>query len=866
MATIDLKIIADSSDAVQEINKVTEASKTMQRTVQEGEKRQKGLIEDTIDALKKYEAARNKAMTTQGIEYYNKKIAEGKQELKKYEEAGVSVASAQKKIASATDSLWKSFIRVLAPIITVTAAFRILKDILNTTQASGDKLKEVFGGLKTSLDTFFRAVATGNFKDLKDRIKDAGDAGKKYVEAMDNVGNRERELSIIETKRKGEMVELAKIYRNTGLKGKEGYEMREKAAKQYIDLAMQGEADSIELLKMRLDAELILAREQAGFTQEYKNASEARKNAINEEILSNLTLQTSFEEHKTELDTIAQAYKNIDNIAGGTFGNEEHLSENLKVALKSNREEIAKQSPEMMKLYGQYVKWGNITDDTRQRITDALNAIGQKHNEVAAGTIRANTMAELSGVQLAKEEEKIFDERQKKFEEFIKAIVELEDEYDKSQIDKLEGNARFAAERDYQLKQIKALKTHLESLGTLTEEHYKWIASLEENVNIEFLKKSADYDQKAYDEMVKHGDNVRELDRQLQEEALDLITDNEEEKLKLKIKFAEEDIKLLEVTGDLYSQEEIRILKQRIEIWKKEIEKNKEGFDFWKLIGITDPEQQGKLKEDISIAIDNITGMLDQMYSARVDDAQRNRELIDDQIGYTTDALNAEIELAKAGYANNVDAKRKELAELEKQRKDAIKKEEDALKAQQKIESAYQSMSLVSATAGILKGYSDLPVIGQILAIAAIASMFAAFASAKVQAAKAAKLAEGGVGTETGIIAGKSHQQGGERFLDHVEVERGEMWGVLSKSASAKHGREFAQIVTSFNKDNLIIERQDAPTNNILVDVNQTNSRLDKVEYQLIKLNRHFGNRKEVHETSDVRIEKIGNKTRIIRK
>jgi hypothetical protein len=49
MATIDLKIVADSNQAVSEITKVTEASKTMQRTVQEGEKRQKGLIEDTIE-------------------------------------------------------------------------------------------------------------------------------------------------------------------------------------------------------------------------------------------------------------------------------------------------------------------------------------------------------------------------------------------------------------------------------------------------------------------------------------------------------------------------------------------------------------------------------------------------------------------------------------------------------------------------------------------------------------------------------------------------------------------------------------------------------------------------------------------------
>ena len=156
----------------------------------------------------------------------------------------------------------------------------------------------------------------------------------------------------------------------------------------------------------------------------------------------------------------------------------------------------------------------------------------------------------------------------------------------------------------------------------------------------------------------------------------------------------------------------------------------------------------------------------------------------------------------------------------------------------------------MAATAQIIFQYSKTgPVIGQVLAIAAIAAMWASFAAARIMAANATKLAEGGVGTQTGMITGRSHREGGEPFLNHVEVERGEMWGVLSRSAAAKHGKEFAQIVTSFNKDNLVVERMDTPNNYINVDVNQTNSNLDKVENQLIKLNRHFAGQKEVHET-----------------
>jgi hypothetical protein len=874
MATIDLKIIADSNQAVQEITKVTEASKTMQRTVQEGEKRQKGLIEDTIDALKKYEIARNKAMSVEGIEKYNKKIAETKQTLKEYETAGVQ---ANEKVEKSGNKLLSSIGRWVIGFATVTTAIKVFNAIMTSTDTTADLLKREMTGLKFAIDELSRSVVQGNWSELGKRLTEARRAGMEYADALDTIGDRERQLQLEETDRQLQMIELAKIYRNTGLTGVEGYKKREAAAREYIRLAEEGELASIEVLQLRVDAELDAARQILGYSEDI---TDAKKKEVNQQIINNVLSAKTFQENKTQIEEVKRLQSELTTARAGTPVMQyvqDVLVETGRVIDQNKIGELEKQiaalDPTVVKMANDFGEWGAITEPVRIKITNAYDAIGRKQKEVAASTIRANTMAELSGSMLAKEEEKTLDEREKKLDEFIKATIALQDEYDKSQIDKLEGNEKFAAERDYQLKQIAALKTHLESLGTLTEEHYKWIASLEENANIEFLKKSADYDQKAYDEMVKHGDNVRELDRQLQEEALDLITNNEEEKLKLKIKFAEEDIKLLEAVGDVYSQAEIAILKQRITIWNKEIENNKKDTkSVWTLFGFDPETEEGKTaislaQENISIILGSVTSALDEIFAKRVEDAQRTRELLETQIDDTQAALDAEVELAKLGYANNVDAKRKELEELKKSREKAIKEEEKALKQQQSLEAASQASSLLAATAQIIFQYSKTgPVIGQIMAIAAIAAMWGTFAAARAQAAKVTKLAEGGVGTETGMITGKSHREGGEPFLNHVEVERGEMWGVLSKSAAAKHGKKFSQIVTSFNKDNLVVERQDAPNNYINVDVNQTNSRLDKVEYQLIKLNRHFGGKREVHETADVRIEKIGNKTRIIRK
>ena len=741
---------------------------------------------------------------------------------------------------------------------------------MGSTQQSADFLAREIKGLTSALGELWRSIATGNITDLGKRMAEVRNAGREYADALDYIGDRGRELMLREGERKIQLAELAKQYRNTAL----SHEKQAEAAKEFIRLTEEGAKEAIELAELRLAAELKLASAMTASAGEMGRLTE-------DEIKNNLRRAQYLKNNEEAINNYRQAVANLAAeeakraqvsvspegvVMAASGGPDPNL-------IKLYKEQIAGTSDEIKRLSEEMKGWNLITDEQRANIVTAINEISNKRAEAISSTIRANIKAEMANKDVVAEELKDEKERLKNLEDFIKATLELQDEYEKSQIDKLEGDERFAAERDYQLKQIAALKTHLESLGTLTEDHYKWIASLEENAQIEFLKKSADYDQKAYDEMVKHGDTVRELDRQLQEEALDLITDNEEEKLKLKIKFAEEDIKLLEAVGDVYSEAEIAILKQRIKIWNKEIDNSKnETKSIWTLFGLDPNTDEGKeaislAQENISIILGSVTNALDEIFAKRVDDAQRTRELIETQIDDTQAALDAEVELAKLGYANNVDAKRKELEELKKAREKAIKEEEKALKQQQQLEAASQASALLAATAQIIFQYSKVgPVIGQVLAIAAIAAMWTAFAAARIQAAKVTKLSEGGVGTQTGMITGKRHSEGGEPFLNHVEVERGEMFGVLSRSAAAKHGKEFAQIVTSFNKDNLVIERMDTPNNYINVDVNQTNRRLDKVEYQFIKLNRHFGGQTEVHETSDMRIEKIGNKTRIIRK
>jgi len=140
--------------------------------------------------------------------------------------------------------------------------------------------------------------------------------------------------------------------------------------------------------------------------------------------------------------------------------------------------------------------------------------------------------------------------------------------------------------------------------------------------------------------------------------------------------------------------------------------------------------------------------------------------------------------------------------------------------------------------------------------------MFAAFAATKARAAQATKLAAGGSGTDTGMITGRSHARGGERFLSQVEVERGEAWGVLSVPASQKFGKVFHHMVSSFNKGQIPQITTGKISNNVLVENSGPNSRLDQVVREQRKLNarltgdsvQEFGNMKVIRKGSTTRL------------
>jgi hypothetical protein len=421
------------------------------------------------------------------------------------------------------------------------------------------------------------------------------------------------------------------------------------------------------------------------------------------------------------------------------------------------------------------------------------------------------------------------DESLKNQEQYQKLALKLLDDYDKSQIASLEGKEKLIAQRDFGIKQLKEFRDQLAALGTLTDEQKIILQVMAENIWKEYYKALA-------------------------EETKDIRPTEEQQKAISKA-----------LIGDF--PELPGLIKKDVDAAREEIDKiinaneAMEPFSFWKILGL-DPEDPED--SDFIAAFENaartISNTIDDIYDKRVDDAQRRRELLDTQIAETQRSLDLELALFQDGYANNIDAKKKEVEELQKQREQALKNEEKALKAQRALETVMQTMNLITASSQLLKSAKDPITLA--LAIGSIVVMFGAFAAAKLKASQATKLAEGGYGDETGVIRGRSHAQGGEKFLDHVEVERGEAWGVLSRPASQKYGEIFHDMVSSFNKDQMPAFMPIANTVN--VDNKGPNSRLDKVNSSINKLNQSILSQSQISHIGNKKIIKTGNKVRIV--
>lgn len=211
------------------------------------------------------------------------------------------------------------------------------------------------------------------------------------------------------------------------------------------------------------------------------------------------------------------------------------------------------------------------------------------------------------------------------------------------------------------------------------------------------------------------------------------------------------------------------------------VDNSDEDFSFWSLVGLdpdnpNDQEMIAALQEQTNQMI----SMIRQVADAEAQAAAERLALKNTLIAEKQREIEAEIELNKQGYASNIQLKQDELEALKRERQKALDDQEKAKRKQLVIDSIMQASSLLTSSVKLIESATkSMGIWGLAVAVPLIAAMFGMFISSKSKAAKLTKLRYG----RTGIIAGKSHEEGGENF----EVEGGEYHSITPKSKAKKH-------------------------------------------------------------------------------
>lgn len=231
--------------------------------------------------------------------------------------------------------------------------------------------------------------------------------------------------------------------------------------------------------------------------------------------------------------------------------------------------------------------------------------------------------------------------------------------------------------------------------------------------------------------------------------------------------------------------------KARIEAGKKEI------ADF----EAKEEQKKEALETAGSLVMDTLTMFAEQ----RLELADQSLDAANIEIAAAEKNLDRQMALAESGYANNVEMAQKGLDLAKKTQDEALAEKKRALEQKQKLEAVEQSVSIITAVANIIQGFSSIPVVGWALGVAAGASMLAAFVGQKRQA-KAATQSFG----DGGIIdlEGGSHASGndihfGNKNGKQLRAEGGEKGAIFSRRATRKYGPSIDRFVHSANKLNL---------------------------------------------------------------
>jgi hypothetical protein len=164
----------------------------------------------------------------------------------------------QKQIAADARASEQSFKQVTmaiakigAALIVAKQAFDIYAKVMQSTHGTADAFEITMSRIKFSVAELVRSIATGSFKDLADRMKEAAENGQELAEQLDYVFELSLRLKLVTADTELAMAKQQLIYRDK----RNPWQMRVDAATEYLRLVK------------------VLETEQLAFAQEEKKGA-----------------------------------------------------------------------------------------------------------------------------------------------------------------------------------------------------------------------------------------------------------------------------------------------------------------------------------------------------------------------------------------------------------------------------------------------------------------------------------------------------------------------------------------------------------------------------------------------------------------
>lgn len=701
-------------------------------------------------------------------------------------------------------------------------AFKLFKASVSSTQATSDALAFSMAELSAIWDRFAKSMATLDFRGFIRDAAESARAGRELAMVLDEVFERTNSARLLRSALSAENAMLEETARNAALPYKE----RLAAANKYIANVRPIYEQEQETAKRVANAQLEYL---FTVTNQRQYATDAERERAKQEFADNIKNYNLNESLILQAFTYNKTVDNRKKIFDNVTSSSQAMWESLQKQADAMDRQIA-QTPEAVKAFANFARQYNITSDEQVKAyVDAQVAADEATAALQTQNKRFINLTHSIEASITKEAEAQSKARQKAIEDEKKAEGKRQEELKKS----AEEAAKYAQEQIALQQQI--LQAQLTSINTQiaitqegTDEMLRLrIEALNKQRDIELFQNknkaeelrtdelliNAKYDQLILRESSKFY-TQRANEEFAQQQALDasefaLLQTTEQEKTRFRLQQEkarlQKILELNETNAEKLSETEIATIRNTIAKIDKEYAKagrgQKDTFDLIGLGGLDD-DQKAAMDSAVQATLANVASIIDawkQAAEARVQAAETSVESAKTE-------LDAEIEARDNGYANNVAQAQRNLDLKKKELADAQKEKEKATKAQLLLDTITQTASLITASANIWASLSVIPIVGPALAIAALATMWGSFAIAKVKAAQVASSGTESYGEGTvELLEGGSHASGHDIDMGRKKdgtrrrAEGGEFFAVINKHNSRRYRSIIPDVINSFN-------------------------------------------------------------------